>query len=304
MPSVDHEAIVDLFRSRPRLAAELMTEALGLDLPAHTEQDITEADFTEITPVPYQADLAVVLRDESGPRYGIVVEVQLGRDADKPFTWPYYAAALRLRLRCPTCVLVVTADESLRRWAARPIDAGHGIRFEPIVIGPADVPVVTDIDEAIERPELSVLSAMAHGREEAGELIAIAAVAGLGRLDAERATFYYDLVLSSLGEAARVALEDLMQSRRYEYRSDFARKYFSQGREEGLDEGLEKGREEGREEGRATGKALAVVDILQMRRIAISPEQRARILACTDEAKLTEWIACALHIDSADTLLD
>ncbi|MDI1483016.1 hypothetical protein QHF84_40710, partial [Polyangium sp. y55x31] len=52
-----------------------------------------------------------------------------------------------------------------------------------------------------------------------------------------RAKLYADLVLFSLGEAARMALEQLMSIPNYEYQSEFARKYVQEGREEGREEG-------------------------------------------------------------------
>ena len=33
MPSMAHEILVDLFKHRPSLAAEILAEALGVDLP-------------------------------------------------------------------------------------------------------------------------------------------------------------------------------------------------------------------------------------------------------------------------------
>ena len=51
------------------------------------------------------------------------------------------------------------------------------------------------------------------------------------RLDAERSTLYCDLVLHSLPEAARRALQ-AMDASKYEYQSEFARRYFAQGRVE------------------------------------------------------------------------
>ncbi len=47
----------------------------------------------------------------------------------------------------------------------------------------------------------------------------------------------YELTLTALREAARKALEELMTSANHGYQSDFARKYFSKGRDEGKDEG-------------------------------------------------------------------
>jgi hypothetical protein len=50
-------------------------------------------------------------------------------------------------------------------------------------------------------------------------------------LDAERSTLYCDLVLHSLPEAARRALQ-AMDASKYEYQSEFARRYLAQGRVE------------------------------------------------------------------------
>jgi hypothetical protein len=86
-------------------------------------------------------------------------------------------------------------------------------------------------------PELAVLSAMAHGDEEVGKTIARTLMDAVAGLDDERASLYVDLAVSSLNEAARAALEELMQSGTYEYQSEFARKYFAQGRQEGRQEG-------------------------------------------------------------------
>ena len=69
---------------------------------------------------------------------------------------------------------------------------------------------------------------MAHGEGEQGAAIAAAVLPAVAGLDDERARFYGDLVLNSLNEAARRALEAMMKG--YEYQSDFAKKYVAQGR--------------------------------------------------------------------------
>src|SRR5882672_6067041 len=48
-------------------------------------------------------------------------------------------------------------------------------------------------------------------------------------LDAERSRLYCDLVLHSLPEAARRALQ-AMDASKYEYQSEFARRYYGQGK--------------------------------------------------------------------------
>jgi hypothetical protein len=55
-------------------------------------------------------------------------------------------------------------------------------------------------------------------------------MASLG-LDPERSTLYCDLVLNSLPEAARRALQAMNPSK-YEYQSEFALRYVAQGRTE------------------------------------------------------------------------
>ncbi len=40
MPSMAHEALVDLFKNRPALAAEILVEALGVALPSYTEASL------------------------------------------------------------------------------------------------------------------------------------------------------------------------------------------------------------------------------------------------------------------------
>jgi hypothetical protein len=50
VPSMAHEILVDLFKNRPSLAAEILVEVLGLSLPAYTEARLASVDLTEIQP--------------------------------------------------------------------------------------------------------------------------------------------------------------------------------------------------------------------------------------------------------------
>jgi hypothetical protein len=72
---------------------------------------------------------------------------------------------------------------------------------------------------------------MAHGRDanrtRAVEIALAAQNASIG-LDEDRSDIYVDLILNSLGEAAREALMK-MATQKYEYQSDFARHYFARG---------------------------------------------------------------------------
>ena len=162
MPSLSHETLLLLFRNRPELAPELMRDVLKAEIPRYAEARIESAELTDVQPAEYRADLVVLLYDGK-PVFGIVVEVQLGIDERKRYAWPMYAAGLRARMRCPVGVLVVTAQESVARWAGTAIDLGCGSWFKPLALGPSGVPVVTDMQRAAADPELAVLSSIAHG---------------------------------------------------------------------------------------------------------------------------------------------
>ena len=60
-PSFPHEALVRLFRERPRLAAELVRDALHTPVPAFREAHVEDAQLGAITPTELQADLVVRL---------------------------------------------------------------------------------------------------------------------------------------------------------------------------------------------------------------------------------------------------
>lgn len=204
MPSQLHEALLLLFRNRPSHAPELLREPLHVELPLYTDVRIDSAYLTDVQPAEYRADLVVLLLDGE-PVLGIIVEAQLSSDERKRFVGPVYVTNLRARLRCPVCLLVVTADDATARWAAKPIDLGSGNRFAPLVLRPSGVPEMTDESLARADQELAVLPATAHGKDaDTSKVvrIAIAAqVASLG-LDADRSRLYCDLILISLNEAA------------------------------------------------------------------------------------------------------
>lgn len=70
----------------------------------------------------------------------------------------------------------------------------------------------------------------------------------------------------------------------YVYKSDFALKHQAKGRAEG----------------RAEGRAVAVLDLLEARGIAVASEDRARVMACTDEAMLSRWLHRAVTAAATD----
>jgi hypothetical protein len=127
---------------------------------------------------------------------------------------------------------------------------------------------------------------MAHGESEQGAAIAAAVLPAVRKLDDERARFYGDLVLNSLNEAARRALEAVMKG--YEYQSDFAKKYVAQGRDEG----------------RAEEAARNLLTVLGVRGIAVPDAARERILTQKDPLLLERWLTKAVFAVSVGEVID
>src|SRR5204863_1359451 len=140
-----------------------------------------------------------------------VVEVQLAVNPRKRLSWPAYVTVSRAIHGCPADLLVVAPDPGVASWCAEPIGIGvPGFVLRPPVLRRTAVPVVTDLGEAARRPELGVLSVLAHGETEQGATIAAMVLPAIRGLDDDKARLYYDLVYNSLNDAARRALEEKM----------------------------------------------------------------------------------------------
>src|SRR3954465_10068794 len=124
MPSMAHEILVDLFKNRPSLAAEILIEVLGISLPDYTEARIASADLTEIQPAEYRADIVVILFYNGNPVRVVIVEVQLTAAPKKPLSWPAYVTVARAVHGCPAALLVVAPDPAVAGGAREPIETG------------------------------------------------------------------------------------------------------------------------------------------------------------------------------------
>jgi post-segregation antitoxin (ccd killing protein) len=184
-------------------------------------------------------------------------------------------------------LLVIAPDPVVATWCAAPIPLGPpGFVLTPPVLRRAAVPVVTDPVEAARRLELGMLSVMAHGETAQGKDIADALLPVITGLDEERSRFYFDLLVNSVNEATRRALEAMMKG--YVYQSDFAKKYFAQGRDEGT----------------AEARARAVLTVLRARGIPVPDAARERILAEKDQELLERWLEGAAVAASVAAVID
>jgi hypothetical protein len=285
MPKLPHEALVHLVRSAPEVIFHLLRHEFGVDLPLHAPRRVTAAEFVDLNFAEHRADAILTVGDPGRPAEAFVVEAQTDIDPRKRRSWPIYVAGPHARLGCPVTLVVIAPDPAVAAWAATPIDLGRGRTIvRPLVIGPAQIPVITDHAEARRFPELAVLSVVAHGREPGAEHIALAALAASRDLDSERDIFYADFVLAHLGKVARKALEQLMPARPYEFQSDFARKYFYGGKAEGI----------------AEGKARMLLRQLRRKGFAVDAAVEARLADCKDDDQLDTWADRVLTATSLD----
>ena len=94
MPSISHEAPLELLRGDPRLAAVLL-RGLDVAVPGSTRAAMASSDLTASVPTELRADAVVMLSGADGARLAVVVEIQLRYDDRKRFSWPSYLTQVR-----------------------------------------------------------------------------------------------------------------------------------------------------------------------------------------------------------------
>ncbi len=296
MPSFTHEILVELVRNRGDVVRELLRACAGVTLEGVTAE-VASADLSQTVSVEYRADCTMVFREPTGAAVlAVVVEVQLQADPGKRRTWPMYVAAARARFDCAAMLLVIAPELAVARWARQPIELGHpGFRLQPLVVAYEDVPRIEDVALARRLPELAVLSALAHRTQE----VAMAALVGArSLLDEDLSRLYFDVAMLAVPDAVRSFLE--AQMLRYEYQSDFARKYVQQGREEGREEAIGHLRAAALELVRIKLGSLAAEDEAKVRALLGAPALTALIVALGAAARREEVRAaldtpCALQ---------
>lgn len=174
MASALHHAIVELLRRDPSLAPDLAMRALGqsisppLCFEAHDGRLRAVSFVTD--PREIQVDLLVVGLRGNAPELVATVEAQLGLDPTKRFRLLEYVAAARRDYETVGLQIVISPDPDVL--------AGISIYFErephfcPVLLGPDEVPKITDVEAALARPALALLSAVMHLRStEAPQII-------------------------------------------------------------------------------------------------------------------------------------
>lgn len=179
-------------------AGDLLARATGVSAPSHARLRVESAEFSQAVPRERRADIALVLEKDGGPVAAFVVEVQLAVDPEKHFAWPLYVASLHAYVRCSTQLIVITPSRPVAAWARRTIrtfqPVGSTGGFQPVVIGPDEIPRIDDLEVAARMPELAALSALVHGSRADGARVVETAITALASLDDPNGAHYLDLV--------------------------------------------------------------------------------------------------------------
>jgi len=295
MPTLEHNAIIEMFRENPALAPRFLATLFHVEIPPYASIEVVEASLDQLIPVEFRADLVQELRDENGDLLlSIVVEVQRDKHPDKKFSWPVYVTVKRAKDRCATVLLVIAPDGDVAVWADETIDLGLRLgSIKPLVIGPAAVPEIVDPALAERQVELAVLSAVVHGNGPNGFGVVKAALLALNGVDREHAMVYFQIIDNVLREPVRRALEVLFmenQSERPRIYSPTARKLFDMGQREG------------QREGQRDGLRDALLRLIARAGITLTDEERTRIQTCSETETLDRWIDNMLGAKNTDDI--
>jgi hypothetical protein len=279
VPSIVHEAAVELLRRNPQLAAALLASA-GVAVPAGAAAVLADSNLSVPEPTELRADV-VTVHQGAGRKVVIVTEVQKDPpDGAMRRAWIAYLALAQVEHECDAALVVIALRERTARASGRPIPTGHpGFVLAPIVIGPGTTPSPSGPGAGQVSAELAVLAVLT-GALDLGDAqtrrLVLQVIAGV---DAGRREIYTRLIRATASPAVRRALEELMAT---VFRDEFV-------------DGL-------LDQGRAAGEAAMLLRVLAARGFTVPDDIRQRVQSCADLAQLEAWGDRAVTARSVEEL--
>ncbi|MFE7774293.1 hypothetical protein ACFU5O_10375, partial [Streptomyces sp. NPDC057445] len=290
MVSSPHEAMHRIFQEYPGLFSRV-SEVLGVAFAPPTSVTVLPTDLTETQPVERRVDTLLRLDTEDDGAFLLAVEAQGKKDPAKPASWAYYVSYLHTKYRLPPVLLVVCQDRATAEWAARPTHIGPSqwpaLTLRPLVVGPHNMPVITNIADARKDPAMATLAAITHVEDpDIGAILK--AVSGALR-DTPQDLSYTLAELIAQGLGRRPAAQQWRQLMAVDL------SFFTSPISEEI-------RDEGRAEGRTESRAEDVLLVLEQRGLDVSEPARDRITGCTDPEILRHWLARAVTAPSTEAI--
>ncbi|MEU2669859.1 hypothetical protein ABZ622_13485 [Streptomyces sp. NPDC007164] len=278
MVSSPHEAMHRIFQEYPGLFSRV-SEVLGVDIPPPTSATALPTDLTEARPVERRVDTLLRIETEHDGPFVLAIEAQGKKDPRKTASWPYYVSYLHNRYGLPVLLLVVCQDQATAEWAARPISIGvrqwQTLTLNPLVAGPHNMPVITDVAEARKDLALATLAAITHAdNPDVGAILKTLSVA---LRDTPEAIADPIVELTAQGLGNRPAAQQWRNLVALD--TSFYKSFMS-----------EEIRDEGRAKGRAEARAEDLLLVLEARGIALADETREKITCCDDPQLLRQWL--------------
>jgi hypothetical protein len=319
MPGALHRGIVELLRRDLSLIVELALAELGRGMPGgrlrFEERDgrLVATSF-ESQPREIAVDLLILASEDQRKRLVATVEAQLRIDPVKRFRMLEYVAAARRDHRCVGLQIMFSPDPEVIEKTRRSFkEEPH---FCPILLGPANIPKLVDVEAARARPVLATLSAIVHAHAPEGPAIIEALVHSWHERDDRAwhadARILWSCISEDIMNTLNIPMaldrfqsdevlddddDDTTEPSTWERGTGLWQRALREGLSMGRAEGREQGREEGREQGRAEGREQGREEGREEGR-----EQglrRALVLVTTSLGR--ELDAAELHaIDSAD----
>ena len=116
MPSIAHEAAVELLRRNPALAAALLASA-GVQVPAGSTAVLADSNLSVPEPTELRADVVTVHQGGS-QKIVIVTEIQKDPpDGAKLRAWIAYLALAQVEHKCDAALVVIALREQTARSA-------------------------------------------------------------------------------------------------------------------------------------------------------------------------------------------
>ncbi|GHJ35970.1 hypothetical protein [Streptomyces sp. TS71-3] len=292
MVSPPHEAMHRIFQHDPGLFSRV-SRLLGIAVPSPAKVTVMPTDLTETSPVERRVDTLLRLESAELDAFLPAIEAQGKQDPAKPASWAYYVSYVWTKYRLPTALLVVCQDHATARWAEQSVSSGPRalptLTLRPVVIGPHNVPMITDPVEARADLVLATLSAITHAANPDIGAILKALSSALQDVPENLADPVVELTAQGLGNRpAKDLWRNLVAVDLSFYKSWLS----------------EEIREEGREKGRAEGLAGAVLRILEQRGLHVSDEARTRIMSSDDPELLDHWLTRAVTTPSVEEIFE
>lgn len=185
-------------------------------------------------------------------------------------------------------LLVLCRDRATAKWAAGPFDCGTRgwtvQRTFPLVVGPDNLPMITDARTAARNPAMAAFSALTHANNRECDAILDALDHALTGMDADASDYIYQFLDVTLG--------DTPAGDKWRSIMGFVNHFPGRGHL----------MERAYLEGAAKGEVKGVLRVLEVRGLSVSDDVRERITTCTDLDRLNDWLDRAGTVEGAEEL--